>query len=321
MALQRFVSVERLEQIAREALLGGYGTMETWSPSDPSDPLAGRPRRFLRLQGPDCDDPIPFELYSRYSASIARRPRPLTVAGTARCRKCVKCRKARMFQWRQKAVAEFNYWPTTVFGTFTMSPDQHYMLDARIEAGLRHADGQWLRHPVRLKELSSDELFSKRVTVFGEELQRYFKRLRKGDAERKRPKVRYLLVAEAHDSALTALEMRDRVHFHVLIHEVERGSLFKGSPIDALVSGSSGDFIRKKHQSRGVWRDGVFLMDECFVRKNWSFGWTKFQYAENERAASYLCKYLTKTASERIRASQFYGSPERIAAILHTPRE
>jgi len=320
MALQRFVSIERLEAIAREALQGGYGTMQSWSDRDLQDPLAGRPRRWLKLAEPNCDKPIRFELYARYNTDIRRRCRPLTVSGAARCRRCESCRKARMFQWRQKAVAEFNTWPITVFGTFTMAPEQHYLLDAGIEAGLRSPAGeQWLRHPVPLKTLSHEERFRKRVTVFGEELQKYFKRLRIGDAQRKRPKVRYLLVAEAHDSAVTALEMRGRVHFHVLIHEVERGSLFMGDPIVALVSGSSGEFIRKKYKSQGVWKDGVFLTDDSFVRKQWSFGWTKFQLAENERAASYLCKYLTKTAMCRIRASQFYGEPERVAALLKKP--
>ena len=317
MAKRRQISVERLERIAADALLGGYGTVVPWSDRDPSDPLAGRGRRLVKLAGSSgklaCSMPLAFELFARYSATHGKRVSPITVIGEARCRKCDNCLKARSHMWRMKAVTEYAFWPVTAFGTFTMSPQHHYEFDARIEAGKKSADGSsWDRYPVRINQLSSEELFRKRVTVFGEELQLYMKRLRKGDAVRKRPKVRYLLVAEAHDGEFTAVEMRGRVHFHILVHEVEAGSLFLGDPKEALIAGSSGDWVRKRYQSGGVWRDGVFLTDDSFVRKNWHYGWTKFQFAENEKAASYLCKYLNKTATCRIRASQFYGDPERI---------
>lgn len=313
---RRFISVERLQAIAADAIRGGYGTLETW-PDNPADPLAGRGRRVVRLAGSSCSDPMWFELHARYSARHGKRVKPMTVYGSARCRKCEACLRARSFMWRQKAVAEFAHWPVTVFGTITMAPEAHYMIDARIEAGLRNeADTQWVRHPVPLRMLSYEELFRLRVRVFGEELQRYIKRLRKGDAVRRRPKVRYLLVAEAHDGALTSLEMRGRVHFHMLLHEVERGSLFLGSSNEAMASGEDGDFISRKYKSRDGWRAGLFIKDDAFVRKQWSFGHTKFQVAENEKAASYLCKYLTKTASNRIRCSQFYGDPSKIDHLL-----
>lgn len=212
--------------------------------------------------------------------------------------------------WQDRAITEFKAWPTTLFGTITMSPQHHYEMDARIEAGRKAPDGQWLRYPVPISSLPLAELFRKRVAVFGEELQLYLKRLRKGDAKRRRPQVRYLLVAEAHDSDATAVEMRGRPHYHLLIHEQEQGSLFLGSPLEALVAGESGEYIRKKYQTRGVWRDGVFLKDNAFARQQWTWGFTKFQFAENEKAAGYLCKYLTKATQDRIRASLHYGDLE-----------
>lgn len=308
------VSIERLEAVARAALLGGYGKLAIWDPDRVDDPLAGKFRRQLVLDTTHgCEDPVGFELFSNQSAYSSKRLKPFTVIGTARCRKCEACRKARSAMWRMRAINEYKKWPVTMFGTVTMSPEQHYLLDARIQSGLKDPDGtRWVRYPQPLNLLSSEEQFRMRVRVFGEDLQRYFKRLRKGEADR-RPNFRYLLVAEAHDSVRTAVEMRGRPHFHLLIHEVEAGSLFRGNPVVAQMQGEDGEYVRRRYMSSRGWRDGVFLRDDAFARKQWQYGFTKFQYAENEKAASYLCKYLTKTNDARVRASIGYGenAPER----------
>lgn len=281
--------------MARDALLGGYAHVETWQ----SDGLY---RRVVVLDlKHNCDNPYGYELHARYSAQHGKAVRPLIVRGTARCRRCQKCMNYRAYTWRQRAIAEYAHWPVTCFGTLTLRPEEHYRFDAMLECG------DLDRPAVRLRDLSAQECFAARVSMIGGEITRYIKRLRKGDGERK-PAVRYLIVAEMHDGTDTSDEMRFRPHFHVMLHECVSSSLFLGSPIRGLIDGESGDWVRKMYQpKKGVWRPGAFLRDDCFVRRQWTLGHTKFQFAESEKAAWYLCKYLTKTLDCRVRASQLYG--------------
>ena len=209
--------------------------------------------------------------------------------------------------WQIRAMAEYAMWPVTVFGTITMSPEEHYALDARIIQGTRGPDGAYKRYPANINEMSATELFVARVGVMGDDVQRLLKRLRKGDAFH-RPQFRYLLVAEAHDSDRTNSAMRGRPHFHVLLHETVAGSLIVGSPTQAFVDGVSGEWKRYQYKaSDGKYRAGVFVDDMSFLRSQWDAGFTKFQFAENPRAAGYLCKYLSKCTDVRIRASVGYG--------------
>ena len=82
---------------------------------------------------------------------------------------------------------------------------------------------------------------------------------------------RYLLVAEAHKSGLP--------HYHVLIHEV-------------------GD------------RDRI---GERVLRRQWKLGHSKFNLVDagDPKAAHYVCKYLSKAAEARVRASVRYGVSSR----------
>ena len=69
--------------------------------------------------------------------------------------------------WQIRAMNEFNRWPITLFGTITMSLEEHYALDARIMTGTKGKDGRFIRHPQNISELSDSEMFSARVGVFG----------------------------------------------------------------------------------------------------------------------------------------------------------
>lgn len=210
--------------------------------------------------------------------------------------------------WQIRAEAEYAACPRTLFGTITMSPEQHYLMDAEIMAG-RMEKGRIIRYPQRLEQLSHEELFSWRVRVFGEKLQKYLKRLR---AKANEPEcIRYLLVAEAHNSARTTDEMRGRPHFHMLAHEQTVGSLVYGDPLAALQHGEDGSYIRKKYQSGNRWYEGIFVKDNANLREQWEFGHTKFQFAMNKKAASYLCKYLSKSDDAKVRASLKYGENTR----------
>lgn len=82
---------------------------------------------------------------------------------------------------------------------------------------------------------------------------------------------RYLLVAEAHKSGLP--------HYHVLVHEV-------------------GESDR---------------IGERVLRRQWKLGHSKFNLVDagDPRAARYVCKYLSKAAEARVRASLRYGVSSR----------
>ena len=223
--------------------------------------------------------------------------------------------------WTIRAMAEYQRWPITIFGTVTMSPEEHYRHDAIIVQGTRGDDGQWIRHPANIHEMSATELFAARVGVFGDELQKFLKRVRTG-RKIKPGQLRYLLVAEAHDGPQTSEAMRGRPHFHVMLHECQPGILVDGNPRTAFVEGQSGEYIRVRYKSGPDYREGVFVRDDAFLRTQWTLGFTKFQFAESARAAGYLCKYLNKCSDSRVRASQNYGLEEtnKETGVAYTAR-
>lgn len=83
---------------------------------------------------------------------------------------------------------------------------------------------------------------------------------------------RYLLVAERHSRVLEGYP-----HFHMLVHEVDADR-----PIRKAV-----------------------------LKNAWQEGFCKVVLAHDARSALYLCKYLSKEASTRIRASFKYGKIDR----------
>jgi len=268
-------------------------------------------RRFQLGWKPLCANPYHWLAYGSASEHIAGRKRnPIFVHGFGRCRQCEHCKKARSAMWQIRAMTEFAKWPVTLFGTITMSLEEHYALDARIICGTPRPGG-WIRHPANINDMSPSELFDARVKAMGDETQKFLKRLRKGDSSHK-PQIRYLLVAEAHDSEKTDPALRNRPHFHLLLHETVKGSLVHGEPTEAIVVGQSGEYWTRRYKSGKEWRNGVFVKDDAFLRTQWHFGFTKFQLAENARAASYLCKYLNKASDCRIRASLGYGISDEI---------
>lgn len=82
---------------------------------------------------------------------------------------------------------------------------------------------------------------------------------------------RYLLVAEAHKSGLP--------HYHCLVHEVAESD----------------------------------RIGERVLRGQWKLGYSKFSLVDagDPRAARYVCKYLSKAAEARVRASVRYGVSAR----------
>ena len=287
---------EPLERAVTDALFKGVPVV-----------LEGR-RRFHLGWTPRCEAPYRWLAFGSRSEYARGSRNPIYVQGFGRCRKCTLCKKARSDMWQIRAMNEYARWPRTLFGTITMSMEEHYRLDSIIIQGTRGKDGRYIRHPQNPAAMSADEIFAARVGVFGDEVQRFLKRLRKGDLFHPAPSLRYLIVAEAHESERTNVALRGRPHFHIMLHETVASSLVHGNPVIAITNGTDGEYRAARYQTKtGEWRSGVFVDDGAFLRKQWHFGFTKFQFAENARAAAYLCKYLNKAADERIRASVGYG--------------
>lgn len=126
---------------------------------------------------------------------------PVPVEIASRCRKCAACLAHRRRLWATRARDELRAASRSWFATLTVRPEIRFM--AALEAATRAeaaGHGDWRR-------ISAETKFEYLVQVLGEEVTRYWKRLRKSAGV----PLRYLLVAEAHKDGFP--------HFHMLIHE------------------------------------------------------------------------------------------------------
>jgi hypothetical protein len=290
----RMVTIERVEAVARAALIGGYGSLELWSDRF-GDKFAGTPRRCVRLHlASDCRVPYEYALHSRFQGVQHGTKRPMSVIVVARCRKCDPCKEARQMQWRIRAVIEYGLSPRTLFGTLTFTPHIDAVIDATARVEL-HARG------VDFDALSEVERFRERVSFGGRYVTTWLKRLRIGRKGREKPLFRYLIVAEAHNGAKTTLEKRGRPHFHCLLHEMDMAA-----PLVALGEWSG----------RSDRYGNPTVADDSFLKTNWHGGHSAFSLCRSSQAAGYLCKYLTKADTNvRIRASFKYGrNPDGLSA-------
>lgn len=171
-----------------------------------------------------------------------------------RCRRCAPCLKARSVNWALRAKCELQAASRSWFGTMTLRPGEHYLMQCRAMAYAEARGTRWA-------ELSLDEQFQARHRVISGEITKWLKRIRKESESR----LRYCLVAEPHKSGLP--------HYHILIHE--------------------------------RWLGGQ--VTERVLRRQWNLGFSKFHLVEGSSTAWYVCKYLSKTASARVRASLQYG--------------
>lgn len=252
----------------------------------------------------NCDTPVSIR-YAGVAAYSKRAVKPVLADAYYRCRKCEQCMDTRARLWAGRAFDEFEKAARTYMATFTLSPEEHALLDVRVSAA-----GQW---PDRSRLSDADwqrKLFAARAAVFGAELTKWLKLARRRSYERhgEAGGLRYLLVAESHDSEKTDEWMRGRPHFHALLHEQFRGALFSGDPSLALLNGQDGELEKRKYKTHsGEWKEGVFVTDEATVRQEWQLGFTKFQLCFDGKSAFYLCKYMSKALMYRVRASVRYG--------------
>lgn len=158
-----------------------------------------------------CSDPVLMEFTGRPEAEEGEKyvnilpggRHTLTVEMWVACRKCEHCLRRRRRIWMTRAAAEITQAQRTWFVTLTLSPHKQYQ--ARLWAEKRD---------IKYMERSEDDQESERFAVIFEELQRYFKRIRKNSGAT----LRYMLVQELHKSG--------EPHYHTLIHEVS-GKLTK----------------------------------------------------------------------------------------------
>jgi len=241
------------------------------------------PRKWRLAWQRNCLRPIEWLWIGRSTYLSGKRDkRPLIVAEYLPCRKCEGCLAVRSRMWAGRAVAEYDRAAVTWMGTFTMSPEQHSLLDLRIAERTGN------------RSLTQVELLRERTSLFGQEVTAWLKRIRSGAFERtgRTGSMRYLLVAEVHDSEKTNEWMRGRPHFHMLLHEAFAGALVSPEEIRDV----SKDGIRR-----------ITVADDAMIRKAWTFGYTKFERCIDSRSAYYLCKYLSKAMMWRVRPSLHYG--------------
>lgn len=294
--------VEKLEDIARNALLGGYGRLIQWDEykrdalSRPIglDPLGGRMRRVCLIEvAMDCEDPRGRELHARYSSRHGRAVKPITIVIQSRCRKCGSCKRRRALFWRGRAFSEYQTAFRSFFGTLTLTPENDVMIDAlaRVEQAEKGTD---------FDTVETVEQFRIRCEVGGREVTKWIKRLREGNTVHAPPVFRYLLVAEAHNGSASSELKRGRPHWHVLLHETDVGAPLV-LPHEFAVD-KSGRPITDKYGNG-------YVSDTAFLKSQWKAGLSRFQLCGTPQAATYLTKYLTKdTSSVRIRASSRYGN-------------
>lgn len=234
--------------------------------------------------------------------------KPILVDELVPCRKCESCLRNRSRLWAARARDEYNRAARTWMGTFTMSPAEHAVLDIRIAERTGN------------RVLTAEELMRERTSEFGTEVTKWLKRVRKAAFERTghTATMRYLLVAEVHDSEETEEWMRGRPHFHMLLHEVFCGALIQGKPVDALLAydpvkriGFSEEMLAKEVKRRGKTVIGIFATDQSMIRQAWEFGFTTFELCFDSKSAFYLCKYMSKAMMWRVRPSLGYGRVEQ----------
>jgi len=314
MTRKRFVSIERLRMVCAKALLEGYGEVvpyTTWTgaPELGSD---GQPRMKQAVQADlsmGCEQPYWFETVARYScrhvgpvSDPSGKAGILAFLGHAPCRKCKICMVNRSRFWAGRAISEFKGSARTIMGTFTMSPEKHQEFDWRLEVG-----EPGVRPATDIFSLSEDERFRRRASIFGEEITKWLKQLRKGDSKHVKPQFRYLMIAEAHDSESTSDVMKGRPHFHILLHEKEAGCLIHGDVQEAMAIGSSDEWVRRNVQTRKGWRQYLYAHNDAWIKQQWKHGHTAFQLAPDLNSAIYVCKYLSKSMRVRVRPSNGYG--------------
>lgn len=193
---------------------------------------------------PYCDAPVKVHRFERGGSSGIG----ISLDMQAPCRKCEKCLLFRKLKWQERMAAELSQAPRSWFTTLTFSPI--------------HLAGIFMES-YAFSRLTPTQAIERAGYAH---IARYFKRLRKIGA-----RFRYCCVFEYGEET-------DRLHAHILIHEIVENSL-------------------RKRTIEQLWRSNVH---------------TRLVKAGDIQVAAYVSKYLTKHLSKP-RASISYGkkNPEK----------
>lgn len=238
--------------------------------------------------------------------------RPMCLEILFRCRACKECERANSRQWAARACLEYERSVHTWFGTLTLSPAHHALVDSWASSA-----GLW-PDKSRLSEAQFEKaLFRARAAVIGKEIDSWLSMVREIAYLRthKRELIRYLLVAERHDSHATSEIMRNRPHYHMLLHEGASGAAFSGDILRAYQGEDNLEVVRRMKKRGNEWVPAVFAADEAIARKAWVLGHSKFEHCINAKAAFYVCKYMYQSDMARVRASVHYGRRDESPAL------
>lgn len=166
-----------------------------------------------------CQKPVMVAMYGteyrdRGPEHLRGRAKHVVFCET-KCRQCPNCLKKTQAHWRLRARAECEGPYRTWYGTLTFRPEvvAHYLLIAQNKRYIRKTvvDRQVGIEFQDYEDLPAERRTALLANLAGQEVTKYFKRLRKAGCE-----LKYLAVPEAHLSG--------NPHFHCLVHE-------KGEPI------------------------------------------------------------------------------------------
>lgn len=295
--LHRETSVDRLREMVSRWM--SYGLCEALGFGEHCD-------RWFVNACMACERPVRIQYVARF-AYRAGVTKPVTLEVLHRCRKCKPCEKARSRMWAARAAIEFDQAARTWFGTLTLGPQHHAAVDQWVSSA-----GLWPERSRLSDEQFKSALFRARTSIVGQQVSAWLNIIRDAAYLRlhKRELVRYLLVAEKHESRNTSDFLRGRPHFHLILHEQVAGAVFAGSIDDADAGIDNGEIVRRKERTPDGWAPFLFAADEAFARRAWCLGHSKFKFCRDARAAHYICNYLYESDQARMRASLFYGRRE-----------
>ncbi len=180
------------------------------------DGLAYLASRKLQFSG-NCSAPVLVSMTGRSEAvrgkfvEIPRSGVSYHLDMDVRCRQCENCLKKRAAHWRLRARAEYGASARSWLITLTVKPERRFLAlaEARANCG-------WRKRPMGERptadydSMSEDAQFGQLHSVYGAEITRWLKRVRKNSAA----EIRFLCVAEAHEDG--------HPHYHVLLHEMRK---------------------------------------------------------------------------------------------------
>lgn len=183
----------------------------------------------------------------------------------------------RAAHWRMRALSEWSQSPRSWLITTTFTHEYQLACLMRARAKFK---GAWVKDPRSRKGKilkSFEELpEAEQFLLHHNETQKELTLFFKR-LRKHAGAFRYLLVAERHESG--GLN-HGFPHYHVVLHELTEGSI--------------------RHAA---------------IKDKWRVGFVDAKLITDKKSATYACKYLTKSALARVRASQNYGGHEYAPAI------